>query len=93
MAAPGVNDRGDVLGFVCINRAECRALVSGVFQIIVIDPFFLPGYLTLPVELPIICPEILKSSIHFIPNHSWLAISHSDSTQHSTFPFLFYLFQ
>lgn len=68
MAAPGVSDRGDVFGFVCINRAGGRAPVSRVFQIIVIDPLFLPGYLTLPVEPPIICLEILKSGIHFILN-------------------------
>ncbi len=76
MAAPGVSDRGDVFGFVCINRAGGRAPVSRVFQIIVIDPLFLPGYLTLPVEPPIICLEILKSGIHFILNLGWLAVLH-----------------
>lgn len=87
MAAPGVSDRGDVFGFVSINRAEGRALVSRVLQIIVIDPLFLPSSLTLPVEPPIIRLEILKSSIHFILNHGWLAISYQ-TTQHTTFSFL-----
>lgn len=56
MAAPGVSDRGDVFGFVCINREQCRALVSGVFQIIVIDPFF-------PARLP---DPACRASRHYI---------------------------
>lgn len=76
MAAPGVSDRVDVFAFVSINRAGGRASVSRLSQIIVIDPLFLPSYLTVPVEPPIICLEILKNSLHFIGNQGWLAISY-----------------
>lgn len=86
MAASGVSDRGDVFGFVSINRVEARALVSRVLQIIVIDPLFLPSSLTLPAEPPIICLENLKNSIHFILNHGGLAIS-CQTTQHTAFSF------
>jgi len=88
MAAPGVSDRVDVFGFASINRAGGRASVSRVLQIIIIDPLFLPSYLTLTAEPPIICLEILKNSIHFIGNQGWLAISYH-TTKHNTQFFIF----